>query len=501
MPSDVTGVNGGAARVHIPPSAPVRRVLPARAPVPVDGSDASAVRGAHAPLGRSGVSLVDLLFRPDVRERRGAVGGVAMAMGLEQARGLLLRQLPNASLAALDAVWARAQHTEEGWYLRAGALTVLGLPGEADRVAAEALVSRPASCALCLVQSVARALMGDLFGARAALAPALDAAPDDPVLGAQQAAVLAGLGHADEAIGHLDRLSVLHADHPAFRWARSVVHDGPITWWPSPADACEASGDILESAVGRLGARLADMEPDDVVRTARFLMRACSSGGALVSACTPEQAHAARSVLSSLIVVVQGEPGPPSAVTPLVAQLWPLLRGVAEEASAPEHDERGPARRRRDAVRLLRRQGGAVPASVRRLLEVLVVASAGAPHHGTHEGPDDDAEDGAEDGVEVCTDDGAGDGGGASVSVSPEPLAFDRRVAPPDPLIPVRLGLSLLGSREAPLGVAANRPVAVPLLAVPLLAVPLLAVPLLAVPLLAVLLVGGALWLASGRHP
>jgi len=55
----------------------------------------------------------------------------------------------------------------------------------------------------------------------------------------------------------------------------------------------------------------------------------------------------------------------------------------------------------------------------------------------------------------------------------------------------VRLGLSLLGSREAPLGVAANRPVAVPFLAVPFLAVPLLAV----------LLVGGALWLASGRHP
>jgi hypothetical protein len=32
-------------------------------------------------------------------------------------------------------------------------------------------------------------------------------------------------------------------------------------------------------------------------------------------------------------------------------------------------------------------------------------------------------------------------------------------------------------------------------------AVPFLAVPFLAVPLLAVLLVGGALWLASGRHP
>jgi hypothetical protein len=31
--------------------------------------------------------------------------------------------------------------------------------------------------------------------------------------------------------------------------------------------------------------------------------------------------------------------------------------------------------------------------------------------------------------------------------------------------------------------------------------VPFLAVPFLAVPLLAVLLVGGALWLASGRQP
>ena len=138
-----------------------------------------------------------------------------------------------------------------------------------------------------------------------------------------------------------------------------------------------------------------------------------------------------------------------------------------------------------------------MPASVRRLLEVLVVASARALHHGADDGPDDDAEDGsedgAEDGAEVGTDDGAGDGGGARVSVSPEPLAFDRHVSPPDPLIPVRLGLSLLGSREAPLGVAANRPVAA--------AVPFLTVTLVAVMRLAVLLVGGTLWLASRHRP
>lgn len=517
MPPDVTGVNGAAGGVPLPPSAPVRPVGPPRAVVPVEKTGPRAIPGANSPLGRSGVSLVDLLFSPDVVETRSAVAPVAMEMGMEQARGQLLRQRPSESLVALDAVWARAQHSEEGWYLRSGALTVLGLPGEGERVAAEALVSRPASLALRLVQSVARALMGDLSGARAALAPALETAPDDPVLTAQQAVVLARQGHLDDARHELDRLSVLYADHPAFVWARTAIRsaqadrtrresmplrdpvsdhgtlpDGTDAFVAdaSVADAAVAdaaaadaavadmpddladnlkgtatdrvvddmpdvdadpiavwrgSGDVLESAFGRLGARMAAMGPDDVVRTARLLMRACSSGGALASACTPEQAHAARSVLSSLMVVVQGDEGSPSPITPLVSQLWPLLRGVAGDESALIRGGSDRDRRLEEATRVLRRQGSAIPAPARRLLEVLVDAIA---WHTSREAGSDGAIDPAYSAAPRAA--AAPRASAARTESAPtDPLVFERDDRESGPLVPVRLGLSLLTDTPA----------------------------------------------------
>lgn len=506
MPPDVTGVNGATGGVPLPPSAPVRPVGPSRAVVPVEKTGPRATPGANSPLGRSGVSLVDLLFSPDVVETRSAVAPVAMEMGMEEARGQLLRQRPSESLVALDAVWARAQHSEEGWYLRSGALTVLGLPGEGERVAAEALVSRPASLALRLVQSVARALMGDLSGARAALAPALETAPDDPVLTAQQAVVLARQGHLDDARHELDRLSVLYADHPAFVWARTAIRSAqadrtrresmplrdPVSDRGTPLDGDDAavadaivpdavvadvpddladnapgtvtdravddvpdvdadpiavwrgSGDVLESAFGRLGARVASMGPDDVVRTARLLMRACASGGALASACTPEQAHAARSVLSSLMVVVQGDEGSPSPITPLVSQLWPLLRGVAGDESAPIRGGGDRDRRLEEATRVLRRQGSAVPAPARRLLEVLIDAIA---WHTSREAGSDGTIDPVYSAAPRAA--AAPRASARTESAATDPLVFDRDDRDSGPLIPVRLGLSLLTDTPA----------------------------------------------------
>jgi cell pole-organizing protein PopZ len=230
MSSDVGGVRGpqglpvGSGGGVRPPDSsralvPVPRPGPAS---PVAPSTPSAP-GAQSLLGRSGIDITDLLAQPDAVDARVPVARVELSAGLEQARGALLRNQPDEALAVLDGVWTAAQLKEEGWYLRAGALTVSGQPREGARVADDGLQVVPESLALRLAQSVARALAGDLSGARAALMQALDVAPDDPVLQAQETVVLARQGHREDALQTLDVLDERFPDHPAVRWARAAV--------------------------------------------------------------------------------------------------------------------------------------------------------------------------------------------------------------------------------------------------------------------------------------
>lgn len=410
MPPDVSGLNG-ASGASVPPIAPPRPTAPSRALVPVEKVTPRSEPSIQSPLGRSGIALGNLLLAPDLLEARDPVAPVEMEMGLELARSHLLRQRPGEALDALDAVWTRAQHSEEGWYLRAGALTVMGLPGEGDRVAAEALDRQPTSLALRLVQSVARVLMGDLSGARAALAPALEVAPHAPALVAQQAVVLARQGHAEDAHDMLQLLEDEEPTHPALAWARQMVrgvqadrtriaarptivvegHDNdvppsqhavPESDWPgdrddmlydtitgiNSAEVSSRAGDVADVAFHKLGARLSTLSVVDLARTVRLLLRAFSAGGTMVAACTPDQAHAARSLLAGMLVVLRQETGRPSPVAPILATMVPLLRES----------------RVTDAQRMLRRAGDGVPPSMRRLLDALV---RGAQHLATGEYP------------------------------------------------------------------------------------------------------------------
>ena len=479
MPPDITGL-GGAGGVPIPPTAPVRPASPSRALVPVERVGPRAPTAS--PLGRSGVALEDLLFAPDVLESREAATPVAMEMGLETARRQLLQRQPAESLATLDAVWGRAEGSEEGWYLRAGALTVLGHPQEGDAVAGEGLETQPQSLALRLIQSVARALVGDLSGARAALYPALDVAPDDPVLLAQQAVVLARQGHADDAADLLQQIADATPEHPALAWARTTIRIAstdrtrsaarvvfiddvmpdvesiakptgqpvvpPITAPTSesttgpatvpvaepmaelaaeamaapmsesadePVEAVAggapqpASGDLVATAFRELGETLRTAPDDTLANTARMLLRACSAGGTLASACTPAEAHAARQVLTALLLALRPDgvgaavPGiEASPLSSLMTQLLPLLR---EESAV--HASLNAA----DAERILRRLGPSVPPEVRRLLAVLVEDADGSARRPEAEG--------------------------AVGSLFPDEVEHG-------PLVPIRLGLSLL---------------------------------------------------------
>lgn len=450
MPPDLPGVGGAVNGPPIPPSAPVRPVAPSRALVPAERSGPRQPPG-NSPLGRSGVALEDLLLAPDVLESREAVAPVALEVGLESARRFLLQRQPAESLEALNAVWARAVDSEEGWYLRSGALTVLGHPGEGDRLAGEGLEFQPHSTALRLLQSVARAVVGDWAGARAALHSALDQVPNDPVLLAQQAVVLARQGHGDDAAAIMARLASEAPDHPALTWARasvraavadrtrSAARPASITDFevvPEQADVADAlaarervgeatspfasgeddtEGDMVASAFFRLGAELRHADDETLARSVRTLLRACSAGGALASACTPLEAHGARQLLAAMSESLRGKsdafvrtPGP---LAPLVGQLLPLLRAPVRSDAIETMAEA----RFADADRLVRRHSAGVPPAVRDFLSLLVQGA-----HSRRVRP------------EART----------PVSVEALPVVFEDRDL--GPLVPVRLGLSLL---------------------------------------------------------
>ena len=425
MPPEIPGI-GGSPRLL--PSSPIGPVVPsggmspgpvgpitpskALAPVAPIGTRSSSP--TPLPLGRSGLDLLDVLGTTDLLVERQTVAPVALDVGLESARGALLRGLAAESLATLDGVWERAQLTEEGWYLRSGALNVLGLPGEAERVSTEALQRKPSSVALRYMQSMARLAAGDVSGARSAIAGAIEQQTTHPVLLMQQVIVLARQGNRSEAERLLQQVMRVFPDHPAVEFARTTlrsiaadharstsrsavggrvdepapfttgdhevfeafsatrdatfdVDDGKVAYAARerasigndarvPVD--EVTGNVAERAMARLGARFATLSVSDAVREGRMLIRAFSAGGSMTGACAPEQAHAARSVLAAIVFALNN--GAPSArATDGASPLESLLSHWLPLMQAERFD---------DATRVLRRLGASIPDAQRRLL-------------------------------------------------------------------------------------------------------------------------------------
>ena len=485
MPPDIPGVGasprllpsppiGPAVSPGAAPLGPVSPVGPSTAVVPVAPTGPRGSLATSSPLGRSGLDLLDVIGTTDLLVDRATVAPVELNVGLETARGALLRGLAAESLATLDGVWERAQLTEEGWYLRSGALTVLGLPGEAERVSTEALQRKPSSVALRFMQSLARLASGDVSGARGAIGAAIEQPSTHPVVLMQQVIVLARQGHLREAERLLQQVMWVFPDHPAVDFARTslraiaadhtrstsrsafggevegrapfttgdhevfeafsaalgdvapepdvldeqstprIVADEPWADAPDTGIMGTASGTVAERAVARLGARLATLSVTDAVREGRVLIRGFSAGGSMAGACTPEQAHAARGVLTAIVFALT-HGGSPARVIDGVPPLEVLLSQWLPLMQSGRFD---------DATRVLRRLGASIPDAQRRLLAACAERPLEAPSREEREAP--------------VLSFGAVEYEGL---VHGEPAT--------GPLVPVRLGLALLEERAA----------------------------------------------------
>lgn len=401
MPSDVPGIRPSGSP-GVPPASQTSRVAPSRALVPaspVAPRPADSLRGS--PLGRSGLDLEELFATFDQIATRQRTPALALEVGLEQARGALVRNLAGEALAALDMVWEGARATEEGWYLRSGALSVLGMPAESDRVAEEGLVARPGSAALRFLQSLAKLAIGDVAGAKAVLLPAVQQRPNDPLLLVQLAVVTARQGDTNGADALLQRAALAAPGHPATEYGRSVVrmvsaeftrqssrptpHETIAIGTPrfgipvfdaadehaasanetteifSLTDASELGDGKATDSVGvafeTIGARVVSSRQMDVAREVRLLATAFSVGGTLVAAGRAGEAHAARILLTALASALTGEGSDAS----------PPLRSLLQQIVVALQTGRAT-----DAERLTRKATQVVREPTVRLLQMLV---------------------------------------------------------------------------------------------------------------------------------
>ena len=330
-------IGGPGARIPPTPTA-VARVGNA---APIDALDA-AVRDA---LARTGLDLSQLLAGgADALVVRPPVNPTALADVLEQARGALVRNAPQELLEVLDREWPGAARSPAGWYYRAAALALLGLPGEAERILTDGLALHE-HAALHFARSVARVARGDLAGARADLtaawrtleALASSALPEhdraEQLLRAWETLLLARRGQFGAADAHwrtlaatddpnvgvlawLQRaLSRVRAEVTRTESTRGAVPepDLPLDAGPEapPADRVAASAvrpgalDAVDVALHRLGARLrgasgADV-PSEVTADVLGTLQALATGGALWDASQPARVHAARGVLTGVL--------------------------------------------------------------------------------------------------------------------------------------------------------------------------------------------------------
>ena len=326
--------------LNIGPQGPIQPALPSQALVRVTPAAPRPITSPDgSPLGRSGLDVRDLLGQPDLVVVRSRTPALALGIGLEQARGALIRNQPTDALMALDEVWEGARGTETGWYIRGSSLALLGLPAEAARVAGQLLDVRPQSVANRFLLSLAKLTQGDISGARLALADAVTRRPGDALLIVQEALLLARQGNRAEAEQLLRSANAAWPDHAAIAYGRAMMRqalkdgarvfddalNGMFVASRTPGSSRVLSSidaqdeviarqlgaqnggfiDIVNEALARVGARLPLLTSEQTAAECRALLISLSAGGTLAAAVSPARAFIARSVLGSIIDALQ----------------------------------------------------------------------------------------------------------------------------------------------------------------------------------------------------
>ncbi len=283
------------------------------------------------PFDRSGLSLDDILGTSDEVVQRMRTPSLELSVRLEAARGLFQRRLPSEVLAALDGVWESASGTEQAWYLRSGAMLMLGLSLESEQLAEAAIERRPKSVALRWIQSLARLATGDVAGSRAALEVALQQLPDDELLLLQKAILSSRQKLGTPAPGSERSIGLAEASIDA-----NVVSSILDALERRPTSATDSLGAML----WRFGARVALLPAEEVARDARAILRAMSSNGSLSGSLPPSVLHTARLLVLEIATQLEGKSENP--VRGLGAQVQALLATLRNSADNLPEASSGP---------------------------------------------------------------------------------------------------------------------------------------------------------------
>lgn len=321
-----------------PPVSPTAaRAGGALLPVPAVPTVGEAAAKPGSPFDRAGVDVGALLASAgDSLVARPTPSTVALADVLERARAALVRGAAADALAALDDAWDGASRTEGGWYYRAASLAALGRATEAERLLQAGLKHRPRSGALLFLRSLLEQSAGNTSAAWMSGEAASALQPDEPLLVAWRAVLLARQGDRPAATALLKTLAAGDVATPLLEWARAAAAP-PTDRVPASATGASAAAGFtsqsktaLEQALQAIGASVGERPPDDVRDALQRLIRAMSVGGTLHATARPEPLAAARSIVASL----------------LAAYAAPAMReGSPRRSSSPGQDHRSPRTR------------------------------------------------------------------------------------------------------------------------------------------------------------
>ncbi|HYW49833.1 MAG TPA: hypothetical protein VE861_04455 [Gemmatimonadaceae bacterium] len=198
---------------------PTALSLPAPAPAP-----AGSTRD-DAPIALAGrLEAGDVL--PDTTK---------LALALESATRALQNGRAESVLAELDAVWSSQLASDSPWYLRTGALQLLGRTSDAEQVLRDAITRLPRSAAMLYMLGVHTAHRGQFDAARLASDHALALHPTESLLWLQRAALALSSGNLEAAASIVAQVQQQDPGFPAMHWLTTLSRLGePRGRTPTP---------------------------------------------------------------------------------------------------------------------------------------------------------------------------------------------------------------------------------------------------------------------------